>query len=295
MMGRRTIRIARHGSILAAVAALAFGSAPALDRAPALAEGQVTFTGQISAVYEVSLGNFNLGDFRITTSVRDGSYSMRGEGKFSILEGLVYKWHGVTSGAGRMTAEGPEPQTYAFSYSEGSNRGERLRMTFDDGSVEQISVAPKRRPLPRTIPVRREQLEGVVDPMSGAFLTARSPNPNGDLSVCNQLLPVFDGHSRFDLVLKPKKRVMVHNKSSGGYTGPAAICRVKFIPISGYQPDNAGIRMMSQSQDIEVWLVPVKGTDRYVPYRVVLPTPVGFGTAVAKSIRASGVKRASAN
>lgn len=294
-MGRETMRIARQGLILAAVAAAAFGSAPTLDRTPAMAEGEAALTGQITAVYEVSLGNFNLGDFQITSSVRGGSYSMRGEGKFSILEGLVYKWHGVTSGAGRMTPEGPEPRTYAFSYSEGSNRGERLHMTFDDGSVQQVSIAPRRVPLPRTVPVRQEQLEGVVDPMSGAFLTARSPNPNGDLNVCNQLLPVFDGHSRFDLVLKPKKRVMVHNKASGAYSGPAAICHVKFVPISGYQPDNAGIRMMTQSQEIEVWLVPVKGTDQYVPYRVVLPTPVGYGTATAKTIRATGMNRASAN
>ena len=47
----------------------------------------------------------------------------------------------------------------------------------------------------------QEQLEGVLDPMSGAFLSAHSENPNGDLKVCNQTLPVFDGRQRFDLVL----------------------------------------------------------------------------------------------
>jgi len=129
--------------------------------------------------------------------------------------------------------------------------------------------------------------------MSGAFLTARSTNPNGDLSVCNQMLPVFDGKSRFDLVLKPKKRVLVQNSSATAYSGPAAVCQVKFIPISGYQPDNAGIRMMSQSDEIEVWLMPVRRTQMYVPYRIVLPTPVGYGTAVATSIQVVGSQRAS--
>ena len=99
--------------------------------------------------------------------------------------------------------------------------------------------------------------------MSGAFLTARSPNPYGDLSVCNQLLPVFDGKARFDLVLKPKKAVMVHNASPGNYSGPAVICRVKFIPIAGYQPDNPGIKLMRQTDEIEVWLMPRQG-DPYV-------------------------------
>jgi hypothetical protein len=71
------------------------------------------------------------------------------------------------------------------------------------------------------------------------------------------------------------------------------VCGVKFIPISGYQPNNPGIKLMTQSKEIEVWLMPVKGTDMYVPYRIILPTPVGFGTAVITSIQVSGARRAS--
>ena len=55
----------------------------------------------------------------------------------------------------------------------------------------------------------KEQLEGVLDPMSGAFLSAHSDNPNGDLKVCDQTFPVFDGKQRFDLVLTPKRTVRV--------------------------------------------------------------------------------------
>ena len=166
-------------------------------------------------------------------------------------------------------------------------------MTFDGGSVQKVTIYPRRRQSPRTIPVTKEQLEGVLDPMSGAFLTASSQNPNGDLEVCKQILPVFDGLQRFDLVLSPKRAVTVKKTTKGGYGGPAVICRVKFIPIAGYQPDNPGIRMMSQTDEIEVWLIPVRGTYMYVPYRIVLPTPVGYGSAVVSSIQVGGAKRAS--
>lgn len=283
---------ARHCLSLAAVATLTLGLGPAFEGERAHAESQPVSSARISAVYQVSLGRFNLGDFRVTTTLRGGGYQMRGQGKFSVLEGLVFKWQGVTSSRGRVTDDGPAPDSYAFSYSEGK-RSERLRMTFGNGAVQQVSITPKTRRMPDMIPVRREQLEGVIDPMSGAFLTARSANPNGDLSVCNQMLPVFDGKSRFDLVLKPKKRVMVQNRSRGSYSGPAAVCRVKFIPISGYRRGDPGIRHMSQSNEIEVWLMPVRGTDMYVPYRIVLPTPVGNGTAVITSIQVSGARRAS--
>jgi len=133
----------------------------------------------------------------------------------------------------------------------------------------------------------------VLDPMSGAFLVAKSDNPNGDLRVCYQTIPVFDGWQRFDLVLTPKKLVTVKKNGPTGYAGPAAICRVKFIPIAGHQPDNAGIKMMSQSNEIEVWLIPVRGTQMYVPYRIVLPTPVGYGIALVTSIQAGSPRRAS--
>jgi hypothetical protein len=33
----------------------------------------------------------------------------------------------------------------------------------------------------------------------------------------------------------------------------------------------------------------------YVPYRIVLPTPVGYGTALVTSIHVSGARRASAD
>jgi hypothetical protein len=183
---------------------------------------------------------------------------------------------------------------YALNYSDGGKKTAQLRMTFDDRGVSSVSMFPGKRPNPRTIPVTQEQLEGVLDPMSGAFLSAHSENPNGDLNVCHQTLPVFDGLQRFDLVITPKRAVKVQRSTPGGYAGPAVICAVKFIPIAGYQPDNPGIRLMSQTNEIEVWLIPVRNTKMYVPYRIVLPTPIGYGSAVVTSIQVGGVRRASA-
>lgn len=279
---------------LAAVAALTCGLGGNLPAGSAYAENTRPAASRITAVYRVDLAGFNLGDFRLTTTFRGDDYEMRGEGRFSILEGLVYEWRGVTASSGRVTSAGPEPAMYALSYSDSGKQSERLRMTFGDRAVTGVSIVPNKRPSPRTIPVTKEQLEGVLDPMSGAFLSAHSENPNGDLKVCDQTLPVFDGRQRFDLVLRPKRAVTVKRTSNAGYGGPAVICGVKFIPIAGYHPDNPGIRLMSQSNEIEVWLIPVRGTHMYVPYRIVLPTPVGYGSAIVTSIQLAGTRRASA-
>jgi hypothetical protein len=287
------MRAARYCFSLAAVAALTCGLSGTFPGEGAYAENSLSTANRIVAVYRVNLGTFNLGNFRLTTVFRGDDYEMRGEGRFTILEGLIYEWKGVTASAGRVTSEGPEPAMYALSYSDGAKTGERLRMTFGDGGVRQVSIVPNRRPGPRTIPVTPEQLEGVLDPMSGAFLVAKSSNPNGDLKVCYQTVPVFDGRQRFNLVLTPKKAVTVKKNGPASYTGPAVICRVKFIPIAGYQPDNPAIKLMSRSNEIEVWLIPVRRTQMYVPYRIVLPTPVGYGTALVTSIQVGNARRAS--
>ncbi|MGH6832020.1 MAG: DUF3108 domain-containing protein [Methyloceanibacter sp.] len=284
---------ARHCLSLAAVAALTCGLGGNLPVKPALAEDGFSAPSRIVAVYRVDLGSFNLGNFKLTTTFRGEDYQMRGEGRFTVLQGLIYEWRGVTASSGRVTSMGPEPAMYAFNYADSAKMGERLRMRFDGRAVTDVSIIPRNRPLPHTIPVTKELLEGVLDPMSGAFLSAKSENPNGDLSVCNKTLPVFDGRQRYDLVVTPKRVVSVKRTTRTGYGGPAVICGVKFIPIAGHQADNPAIRLMQQSNEIEVWLVPVRGTFMYVPYRIVLPTPVGYGTAVVTSIQV-GTRRASA-
>lgn len=291
------MRALQHFWGFAAVAVLTWGLNGSLWQEPAFAESRLVATSgqsRIVATYRVELAGFNLGNFRLTANFRGPQYEMRGEARFSILEGLIYEWQGTTMSKGKVTSSGPEPAMYALSY-RGGKKAEQLSMTFGDGNVTNVRIVPNKRPNSRTIPVTKEQLEGVFDPMSGAFLYAQSDNPNGDPNVCRQILPVFDGKQRFDLVLTPKKVVRVRADGQSRYSGPAVICRVKFIPIAGYQPDNPGIRLMSQSDEIEVWLVPLRGTPMYVPYRIVLPTPIGYGSALATSFQVSGtIKRASA-
>ena len=285
--------IARYYLSLPAVAVLSCGLSGGLADDSAYAESSIGSANRITAVYRVDLGGFNLGDFRLTTVFRGTDYEMQGEGRFSVLEGLLFEWRGTTASRGKFAGSVPEPATYALNF-VGGDKSQQLRMTFDGGAVTEISRVPKKRPNPHVIPTTKKQLEGVLDPMTVAFLYARSGNPNGDLKVCDQTVPVFDGEQRFNLILKPKRTAKLDKNASTGYSGFAAVCGVKFIPISGYRPDNPGIKLMSETNDIEVWLVSLSGTEMYVPYRAVLPTPVGFSSATSTSFEIRrGAKRAS--
>ena len=62
------------------------------------------------------------------------------------------------------------------------------------------------------------------------------------------------------LVLKRKRTVRLQKNASTAYSGFAAVCRVKFNPISGHRTDDPDIRLIAQSNEIEVWLVSLPKT-----------------------------------
>jgi hypothetical protein len=245
-------------------------------------------TTQIVASYRVNFAGFHFGDVRLTMALKGSKYQMNGEGHFSVLGGLIYDWRGTTASSGKVAKSGPKPSMYTLSYSGGDKRGD-VRISFSGGAVEQVSISPKGHPNPRDIPVTKTQLRGVLDPMTGAFLRSRPDLPDADLRVCNETMPVFDGERRFDLILTPKQRTKVENETPNGYSGFAAVCRVKFVPISGYRPDDSAIKYMSHTDEIEIWLVPLPTTVFYVPYRISVPTGFGYGSAELTSFQVDRV------
>ena len=245
---------------------------------------------QIRANYGVYWAGLHLGDVRLAMTVDGSDYQMKGDGRFSIMGGLLYEWHGRTSSAGNLVKGTAKPSQYTLSYSGGDKQSD-LRISFSDGAVTQVSISPEKRPNPHDIPVTKEQLQGVLDPMTGAFLRPRPNLPAADLKVCNEKIPVFDGQMRFNLVLVPRQLKRIETGTGGGYAGLAAICGVKFVPISGYRPDNRAVKFMTAHTDeIEAWLVPLPRTDLYLPYRISVPTAFGFGQAQLLSFQVDGTR-----
>jgi hypothetical protein len=153
-------------------------------------------------------------------------------------------------------------------------------VSFAGGAVDQVSIIPRKKQGRRRVPVTKDQLEDVLDPLSAAFLHTRPDN-----APCDRTLPVFDGRLRFDIVLTPKRADSLPNGAPTGLSGPAAVCEVKFVPIGGHRADNPNIKFMSETDQIEVWLVPLPRTAMYLPYWIGLPTPLGRGSVTLTQIR----------
>lgn len=230
----------------------------------------------ISAVYKLRFAGLTLGKFNLAATLTDGNYSLQGSSRITFLTGILFELSGGTTSSGIVAASGPRPAAFSFNFKTKKAKG-HLVMKFSRGGVSQVASQPPLRSVPNAIPVEDAHVRDVLDPLTALFMTGRATAPGRHASVCDRRLPVYDGLYRFDLQLSHKKTVRVVKKGKSGYRGPAVICKVKFIPVAGHMPHASQIAFMSQTEEIEAWLIPLPGEDIYVPYHVSIPTP--YGTA----------------
>ena len=79
---------------------------------------------------------------------------------------------------------------------------------------------------------------------------------------------------RYELKLDYKRMETV--KAERGYQGPAVVCAIYFTPVSGYIPDRPVIKYLAAARNMEIAFAPVLGTRILVPFRLVIPTPLGI-------------------
>jgi hypothetical protein len=71
--------------------------ASALSRGGAWAEDAGRTATRITANYGVYWAGLHFGDVRLVITVRDSDYQMKGDGRFSVLGGLIYEGSGGAS------------------------------------------------------------------------------------------------------------------------------------------------------------------------------------------------------
>ncbi len=248
--------------------------------APAIARAQSNTISRINATYAIYMSGWKLGKFHFRSTFQGDRYKLLGKTEISPpIIGWFFEWKGQVRSTGAVKGSQTIPESYAFSFRSNKKAG-KLHMVFADGAVSKVIEQP-RKPLSRKhIPVEPAHLRGVLDPLSALMSLQRKGRSLR--SACNKTIPVYDGKQRFDLRLSYKGKTRVTRAQTGAYAGPVVVCRVKYRPISGYKPSNKTVQTMARSNDIELWLIPVRGSQILVPYRINLPTQVG--TASVKPI-----------
>ena len=102
---------------------------------------------------------------------------------------------------------------------------------------------------------------------------------------CNRTLPVFDGATRFNVVLSYAETRPVQKP---GYAGQVLVCTARYQAVAGHRPDRPGVKFMEENREMSVWLAPVEGTRVLIPLRISVLTTVGTNIIEAMRWTQSG-------
>lgn len=254
--------------------------------------GQALAQGRLDARYTVTLASVPIGKGAWVIDISENQFTAAASGATAGLLRVLASGQGSGASRGYMVGGNLVPASFAASITS-DKKTEEIRMTLGSGDVKEYVVTPMLPEDPNRIPLTEAHRHGVSDPMTGSLLrVSGNGNPLGP-QACQRTTPIFDGRMRYDLKFAYKRMEQV--KAEKGYEGPVVVCAVYFTPIAGYVPTRSAIKYLTSQRDMEVWLAPVASTHVLVPFRVVVPTPMGQGVMQATQFITMGPPRAASN
>jgi hypothetical protein len=228
--------------------------------------------GRLDARYEATLAGIPVGKGTWTIEITDDGFAAAATGGTAGLLKAFAGGSGTSASQGRVVNGGLVGTSYLATMTT-QKKSETIRMSLVNGNVKDFSIDPVPPVDPDRLPVTDTQRRSAYDPMTGALLHVSG---NGELltpDACRIGAPIFDGRMRYDLKLDFKRMEMV--KTEKGYQGPVVVCAIYFAPVSGYIPDRPVIKYLTAQRNMEVAFAPLAGTRILVPYRMIVPTPLG--------------------
>jgi Protein of unknown function (DUF3108) len=234
---------------------------------------QTTFAqSRLEAVYEASLAGIPVGKGAWTIDIGDDQYTASAFGGTSGLLKAFSGGSGTGAAQGRVVNGALVATNYQASTTT-SKKTEAIHIVLSNGTVKEYGIDPPPPIDPDRIPVTDAHKKNVFDPMTASLLRVPGTGDPVGPDACHTGAAVFDGRMRYDLKLDFKRMEMV--KAEKGYRGLAVVCAVYFTPVAGYIPDRPVIKYLAAQRNIEVSFAPLAGTRILVPFRMMVPTPLG--------------------
>ncbi|MGH6816982.1 MAG: DUF3108 domain-containing protein [Hyphomicrobiaceae bacterium] len=237
---------------------------------------------QVSAIYRVEAPVFgNIGTFQFESKMTGKTYTVKGQGQLGGGVG-AFSWKGTLSGSGTVASDTPKPADYSFDYRsyrlfKGTKEGS-VRMAFDGTGVTRHVVQPPNHPHPDAVPVKDAHLKDVLDPLTAVMALTRAKGDNP----CGRSVAVFDGKHRFDLRFEFRKQQRIAEAKPSGQPDLGFVCTVRYRPVAGHRM-NEETKALTAETGIEVTFRPVPSAHLAIPYKIVIPLPLG--TAVLTAVR----------
>ncbi len=232
---------------------------------------------KVAAVYKLRMAGLELATFHFGSAVTGGVYTLNGHGALSWGFGL-FKYNGNFTSSGRIVGEAIQPAAYAYDWKVNKKAG-AVRIAYTGAAVKSVALTPPHTPSPDAVPLKPEHLRSVFDPLTALIVLSR----RGAGEPCDRRIAVFEGKQRFDIAFSPLRTERVQEAKPTGHPVTAYVCRVKYTPVAGHKL-NRETQAAVKAEGIEVALRAVPSAGVLVPYRVLLPTPLGNAVLTAQKV-----------
>ena len=224
----------------------------------------------VTVDYGINLAGLPIGTARLSGAFERDRYNMDVSATLTGLVGAITGGQGSARASGTLAAA-PQPGAFSIATRTASS-GIAVRMALARGSVVQSEVTPPLIDMQDRVPVTAANRRGIMDPVSALLMPAQARAEPTDPANCNRTLPVFDGATRFNVVLSYAETREVQKP---GYAGPVLVCSARYQAIAGHRPDRPGVKFMEDNREMSVWLAPVEGTRVLIPLRISVMTTIG--------------------
>lgn len=226
-------------------------------------------TLETNAAYVINLGGINIATANVRFTEGAGSYAVDIAANVSGVGTLVAEGsaqadsRGVT-GDHRLTARDFNVTTRA------NGKDFSVAVQYAAGNATAFRVEP---PVVNTlgrVPIERQDLQGVTDPVGAFILKGGELGPQ----LCQRTLKIFTGMERYDIDMR-FGAMQTATSARTGYQGPVALCKLRYVPVSGHYKSSQMTRYLAASKKILIWYAPLEGTEYFIPYRVLMATDAG--------------------
>lgn len=235
-------------------------------------------SASLDARYDVSLLGLTLGTANLTGGIEGSAYKLDLTAKLTGLIGGFTGGRGSGAASGNLNGTKLSPTSFAVS-SASSSESRTVRMALDSNTVAAVEIEPPIDAKPDRVPLNDGHRRNVIDPLSAFLMPVVG---KGLANACNRTLQIFDGAARYDIKMSQSGTREVKLE---GYSGPVAVCQVRYVPIAGHRSERPSTKFMIENRDISTWLAPVAGTNVMVPVRVSVKTMIGTAVLEASSFK----------
>jgi hypothetical protein len=215
-------------------------------------------------------------------------FTLDGEGYdviSTVRSGGVLKMIGkqdVTGKSEGVVAEGLPRWTSYVTTTETKKRTRTTTMTRD-GDAVRVDIQPRYATLgdPAASDVQKRAAYDPLNVFMAMGMQAQRTR------TCAGRFATFDGRYVYELVLSPD--VGIQNVNEGGYKGPVLKCKMKQIPIAGYDADQKAEQKKNPPTGA-IWFAMVQGAQIAPPIRMLLPVPATKVNLTLSVWRAATVK-----